>query len=197
MELEGGHRNSVIKRRNSIEFGLVFNDAKEEPRRPRPPAAARARRLPPADNVITPQYFIRAVFRSGRIVNFTRDPPRTPGMAESFKKLNYRNTCKNKQLPAKFISRTIKSRNSALRSALRSLSARAFQDSGPIAYFNNGERDTSKNKTVRAHHGPGEPGAAGPGSAAPEFISGGRKVENCEPRRPPAVLFQQFTYGKN
>ncbi|GBP45856.1 hypothetical protein EVAR_31761_1 [Eumeta japonica] len=29
MELEGGHRNSVIKRRNSIEFGLVFNDAKE------------------------------------------------------------------------------------------------------------------------------------------------------------------------
>ncbi|GBP07453.1 Calnexin [Eumeta japonica] len=30
MELEGGHRNSVIKRRNPIEFGLVFNDAKEE-----------------------------------------------------------------------------------------------------------------------------------------------------------------------
>ncbi|GBP55572.1 Chitooligosaccharidolytic beta-N-acetylglucosaminidase [Eumeta japonica] len=29
MELEGGHRNSVIKRRNPIEFGLVFNDAKE------------------------------------------------------------------------------------------------------------------------------------------------------------------------
>ncbi|GBP64494.1 hypothetical protein EVAR_49292_1 [Eumeta japonica] len=29
MELEGGHRNSVIKRRNRIEFGLVFNDAKE------------------------------------------------------------------------------------------------------------------------------------------------------------------------
>ncbi|GBP49189.1 hypothetical protein EVAR_46207_1 [Eumeta japonica] len=24
MELEGGHRNSVIKRRNPIEFGLVF-----------------------------------------------------------------------------------------------------------------------------------------------------------------------------
>ncbi|GBP42851.1 Cilia- and flagella-associated protein 65 [Eumeta japonica] len=31
MELEGGHRNSVIKRRNPIEFGLVFNDAKEKP----------------------------------------------------------------------------------------------------------------------------------------------------------------------
>ncbi|GBP22293.1 hypothetical protein EVAR_22579_1 [Eumeta japonica] len=30
MELEGGHRNSVIKRRNPIEFGLVFNDAKED-----------------------------------------------------------------------------------------------------------------------------------------------------------------------
>ncbi|GBP10645.1 hypothetical protein EVAR_76455_1 [Eumeta japonica] len=30
MELEGGHRNSVIKRRNPIEFGLVFNDAKEK-----------------------------------------------------------------------------------------------------------------------------------------------------------------------
>ncbi|GBP72294.1 hypothetical protein EVAR_24862_1 [Eumeta japonica] len=29
MDLEGGHRNSVIKRRNPIEFGLVFNDAKE------------------------------------------------------------------------------------------------------------------------------------------------------------------------
>ncbi|GBP30620.1 CLIP domain-containing serine protease 2 [Eumeta japonica] len=29
MEVEGGHRNSVIKRRNPIEFGLVFNDAKE------------------------------------------------------------------------------------------------------------------------------------------------------------------------
>ncbi|GBP05845.1 hypothetical protein EVAR_5136_1 [Eumeta japonica] len=29
MELEDGHRNSVIKRRNPIEFGLVFNDAKE------------------------------------------------------------------------------------------------------------------------------------------------------------------------
>ncbi|GBP49076.1 hypothetical protein EVAR_81637_1 [Eumeta japonica] len=31
MELEGGHRNSVIKRRNPIEFELVFNDAKELP----------------------------------------------------------------------------------------------------------------------------------------------------------------------
>ncbi|GBP84841.1 hypothetical protein EVAR_69417_1 [Eumeta japonica] len=30
MELEGGHRNSVIKRRDHIEFRLVFNDAKEE-----------------------------------------------------------------------------------------------------------------------------------------------------------------------
>ncbi|GBP42533.1 hypothetical protein EVAR_81983_1 [Eumeta japonica] len=29
MELEGGHRNSVIKRCNPIEFELVFNDAKE------------------------------------------------------------------------------------------------------------------------------------------------------------------------
>ncbi|GBP41854.1 Alpha-1,6-mannosyl-glycoprotein 2-beta-N-acetylglucosaminyltransferase [Eumeta japonica] len=29
MEPEGGHRNSVIKRRNPIEFGLVFNDTKE------------------------------------------------------------------------------------------------------------------------------------------------------------------------
>ncbi|GBP44377.1 hypothetical protein EVAR_81290_1 [Eumeta japonica] len=35
MELEGGHRNSAIKRRNPIEFGLVFNDAKERQRQRR------------------------------------------------------------------------------------------------------------------------------------------------------------------
>ncbi|GBP45901.1 hypothetical protein EVAR_31808_1 [Eumeta japonica] len=44
MELEDGHRNSVIKRRNPIEFGLVFNDAKENAIKERRKCTSRGRR---------------------------------------------------------------------------------------------------------------------------------------------------------